>query len=231
MIVKQRRFRLPSRRESVWFLAGAAVVLIGVGIVTWIDRSKVPLKPQADAITSPWIPSTVKYWQTPIDQDAKKYNIDPNFIAIIMTMESGGYAKANSGEATGLMQITPATAKQIASTYLKKPVSSYNLSNPDTNIEFGTAYLAYLRDTFGSYKQGPSWDDTAELVAAAYNGGPSAAASINQGQGLTNDQTLIYSRDARNMWRERHASSSPTYNNWLQRGGSQLISAAKKAHQ
>jgi soluble lytic murein transglycosylase-like protein len=129
------------------------------------------------------------------------------------------------------MQITPATARDIAARYLKKPVKKYNLYDPATSIEFGAAYLALLRDTFGSYKQGPSWNDTAELVAAAYNGGPSAAVSINAGQGLTNDQTLIYSRDARNMWRERQAHSSPTYNNWLERGGSELIEAARKAHQ
>lgn len=211
--------------------AGAIIVLVIWGIITLISHSKTPLGPQAKTITSPWIPSTVKYWQKPIDQMAQKYQIDPNYLALIMTMESGGYAKANSGEAEGLMQITPLTAKDIAAKYLKKPVKSYNLYNPTTNIEFGAAYLAYLRDTFGSYKQGPSWNDTAELVAAAYNGGPSAAVSVEQGQGLTNDQTLIYSRDARNMWRERHAHSSPTYNNWLERGGSALIAAAEKAHQ
>lgn len=210
---------------------GAVVVLVILGIITLISHSRTPLAPQAATITSPWIPSTVKHWEKPIDQMAQKYKLDPNYLALIMTMESGGYAKANSGEAKGLMQITPATAKDIASKYLKKPVKSYDLYNPNTSIEFGAAYLAYLRDTFGSYKQGPSWNDTAELVAAAYNGGPSAAVSIEQGQGLTNDQTLIYSRDARNMWRERHAHFSPTYNNWLERGGSDLIAAAKKAHQ
>lgn len=210
---------------------GAAILLIILGIITLISHSKTPLAPQASTITSPWIPATVKHWHAPIGQMAKKYKLDPNYLAIIMTMESGGYAKANSGEAKGLMQITPATAKDIASKYLKKPVKSYNLYDPATSIEFGAAYLALLRDTFGTYQQGPSWNDTAELVAAAYNGGPGAAVSVEEGQGLTNDQTLIYSRDAHNMWRERHAHSSPTYNNWLERGGSLLIDAAKKAHE
>lgn len=210
---------------------GVIIALAVWGIATLIAHSKTPLAPESSTITSPWIPSTVKYWHKPIEEMAKKYDIDPDYLAIIMTMESGGYAKANSGEAEGLMQITPLTAKDIASRYLKKPVNSYNLYDPDTSIEFGAAYLAILRDNFGSYKQGPSWNDTAELVAAAYNGGPGAANSIEDGQGLTDDQTLIYSRDAHNMWRERHAKSSPTYNNWLSRGGSDLINAAKQAHQ
>src|SRR6185437_8643165 len=102
---------------------------------------------------------------------AKRYNIDANFIAIIMTMESGGYSKADSGEAQGLMQITPATAHDIATRYLKKPVSTYNLLDPQTSIEFGAAYLAELRGIYGEVDQGPSWMYTVELVAAAYNGG------------------------------------------------------------
>lgn len=220
-----------SRREWSLLVTGALVVLLGVGIVTWIERSQVPLKPETDSITAAWIPSTVKHWQTPIDQNAKKYNIDPNLIAIIMTLESGGYAKANSGQAEGLMQITPGTAKDIATKYLKRPTSHYNLWDPQTNIEFGAAYLAYLRHTFGSYRQGPSWDATAELVAASYNGGPLAALHIREGKGLHDVQALVYSRDAFNMWRERHVANSPTYERWLDRGGSSLIDAAKQAHQ
>lgn len=212
-------------------LAGAVIVLVVAGIVTWVHRSVTPLAPQADSITSPWIPSTVKHWQTPIDQNAKKYDIDSNFLAIIMTVESGGYAKANSGQARGLMQITPVTAKDIASKYLKKPVKKYDLWDPATNIEFGAAYLAYLRDTFGSYKQGPSWNTTAELVSASYNGGQLAGTHLEEGKGLHDVQALVYSRDVFNMWRERHASSSPTYDRWYDRGGSTLIDAAKKAHQ
>lgn len=212
-------------------LSGVVIVLAGVGIVTLINHARLPLKPETATIDSPWIPSTVKHWQSLIDQEAKAYNVDPDMIAIIMTMESGGYAKANSGEAQGLMQIAPLTAKDIASKYLKKPATSYNLWDPRTNIEFGTAYLAYLRDTFGSWQQGPSWDSTVELVAAGYNGGPGAAASLVAGKGLEDAQTVVYSRDAFNMWRERHAGDSPTYDRWLERGGSQLIDAAKKARQ
>lgn len=231
MRIRRFRLRLPSRHDSMMILVGIIITLVGVGIVTLINHSKVPLKPQAATITSPWVPSTVKHWQTPIDQNAKKYNIDPNLIAIIMTMESGGYAKANSGQAEGLMQIAPSTAKDIAANRLKKPVKSYNIWDPATNIEFGTAYLAYLRDTFGSYQQGPSWNTTTELVAAAYNGGPLAALHLEQGKGLHDPQTVIYSRDAFNMWRERQAGSSPTYQRWLDRGGSTLIDAAKQANQ
>lgn len=187
-----------------------------------------PLAPQTATITIPWIPQSVKHWAPQIEAMAKKYKIDPNLLAIIMTLESGGNPKAESGAgAQGLMQITPPTAKDIATKFLKKPVASYDIFDSKTNIEFGTAYLAYLRDEFGVADQAPSWNATVELVAAGYNGGPGAANNLEQGRGLKATETVIYSRDAFNMWRERHATSSPTYNRWLERGGSSLIEKAK----
>jgi soluble lytic murein transglycosylase-like protein len=219
---------LIKRRDWLLVLAGAVVILIVWGISAWITHSRLPLKPQAGSITSPWIPSTVKRWQAPIDQMAKKYDIDPNLIAIVMTMESGGDPKASSSAgAHGLMQITDLTAKDIAAKYLKQPVDKYSLGDPDTNIEFGTAYLAKLRDVFGEWQQGPSWDSTVELAAAGYNGGPGAANRVYKGEGLTDTQTVVYSRDAFNMWRERFQKDSPTYDRWLERGGQALIDAAK----
>lgn len=220
---------MPARRRDWLFLWIGALIIAAIwGISALITHSRLPLKPEARSITSPWIPATVKKWETPIDQMAGKYQLDPNFIAIIMTMESGGDPKASSSAgAKGLMQITGPTAKDIASKFLKQPVSKYDLSDPATNIEFGAAYLAYLRDTFGGWQQGPSWDSTVELVAAGYNGGAGAANSVYLGKGLTDTQTVVYSRDAFNMWRERFQRDSPTYDRWLERGGQALIDAAK----
>lgn len=226
---KKVRQQLPSERRDWQMLAyGAAVILLGVGIVTLINHSRVPLKPESAKVTAPWVPDTVKRWEQPIDTMAKKYNIDPNLIAIVMTLESGGYSKAGSeAGAQGLMQITPLAAQDIASKYLKKPTKNYNLQDPRTNIEFGTAYLAHLRKVFGDYTQGPSWNSTVELVAAGYNGGAGAANRLYKGEGLEDTQTVVYSRDAFNMWRERHAGKSPTFDRWVERGGSRLIDAAR----
>ncbi len=209
-------------------LAGGLIVFAGVEVTNLIKAAQVPLRPESAGITISWLPPTVQRWKDPINEMAKKYNIDPNLIAIIITLESGGYSKASSNAgAQGLMQITPPTAKDIATKYLKKPATTYDLQDPRTNIEFGTAYLAYLRKVFGESRQGPDWNSTVELIAAGYNGGPGAANSVYKGQGLKDTQTVVYSRDAFNMWRERHASNSPTYDRWLERGGSALVDAAK----
>jgi soluble lytic murein transglycosylase-like protein len=209
-------------------LAGGLIVLAAAGILKLVDDSQTPLPFESPGITIPWIPSTVRRWSTPIDAMAKKYDINANLIAIIITMESGGYSKAVSNDnAQGLMQVTPPTAKDIASKFLKTPRTKYNLLDPDTSIEFGTAYLAYLRDQFGTVQQGPDWDSTVELVAAGYNGGPGAANSLEEGKGLQDSQTVVYSRDAFNMWRERRAGDSPTFDRWKERGGSTLLDMAK----
>lgn len=225
----KQRFRVKrvlSGRDWLMLLVGVIIASAGFGIARVIHNAQTPVKFQAAGITSPWIPSTVKRWQQPINEMAKKYNVDPNLIAIIMTLESGGYVKADSGQAQGLMQVTPLTAKDIASKYIKEPRSTYDLYDPRTSIEFGAAYLAYLRDAFGEPSQGPSWNSTVELIAAGYNGGPGAAANLYNGKGLRDPQTVIYSRDAYNMWRERNASSSPTFDRWKERGGQDLIDLA-----
>lgn len=216
------------QRESTFLVLGALIVSVIWGITTLVKHSQLPLKPQTDSITVAWIPATVKKWEKPIVQMANKYQIDPNLIAIIMTLESGGDPKALSyAGAKGLMQVTASTKKDIAVKFLKQPAKNDTLDDPETNIEYGTAYLAYLRDTFGEWKDGPTWDSTVELVAAGYNGGPGAANSLFMGKGLRDTQTVVYSRDAFNMWRERYSAKSPTYERWLERGGQALIDAAK----
>jgi len=190
-------------------------------------HSSKPLSPENGKVTISWLPDSVKQWQKPMEQMGKKYNIDPDLLAILMTMESGGNPKAHSeADAQGLLQVTPPTAKDIAAKFLKKPVSQYDLYDPQTSIEFSAAYLAYLRDTFGTQQQAPDWNVTVELIAAGYNGGPGAAASLEKGEGLHDSQTIMYSRDAYNMWRERHAPSSPTFDRWKERGGSRLLTKA-----
>jgi len=186
-----------------------------------------PLWGRNDQLGIAWLPESVHRWQSLILTNAEKYQVDPELLAIIITIESGGNPQAVSQVgAQGLMQIMPGTAGDIAKKYLKEPRTDYDIYDPATNIEFGAAYLSYLRDRFGTAGQSPTWDETVELVAAGYNGGPGAARRLQDGEGLTSAETVSYSRDALGLWRERHAGSSPTYERWLDRGGKRLIDSA-----
>lgn len=208
----------------------AAVTLVmagglGMGVKAILDAQ--PRLPYNDrGITIKWLPTTVTRWRSTIDANAKKYNVDANLVAVIMTLESGGYSRADSGQAVGLMQITPATASDIATKHLKDSTTNYDLTDPKTSIEFGVAYLAYLRDTFCDHTTGPDWA-CVELIAAGYNGGPGAANRVYKGEGLTDTETVVYARDAFNMYREGAANKGVTYERWLARGGQDLIDKAK----
>lgn len=220
-----RGIRIQKRDGIVALIVLVLAGGIAMGVKTIVNaRPRLPYR--SAGITVSWLPSTVTRWRSTIDEEAKKYNIDANVVAIIMTLESGGYTKADSGEAVGLMQITPVTGGEIAKKHLQKPLDTYNLKDAKTSIEFGAAYLAYLRDTFCDHTTGPDWA-CVELVAAGYNGGPTAANSVYKGEGLTDTQTVVYARDAFNMYREGGASKSPTYERWLERGGQTLVNAAK----
>lgn len=229
MYERMKRRIKPSKRDGVWIAVGAIGALTLFGLFSLIKNTvETPLAPESDKVTIKWLSPTVKHWEKTINEMGAKYDIDPNLIAIIMTLESGGYSKAGSeAGAQGLMQVTPPTGGDIAARYLKEPRTKYDLMDPKTSIEFGTAYLALLRDEFGDDPHDEDWLRTVEIVAAGYNGGPGTANALEQGEGLRDTEPVIYSRDAFNMWRERHAPSSPTFDRWKERGGSELINLAK----
>lgn len=96
-------------------------------------------------------------------RESQKHDIDFHFALGIMTTESRFNVRAKSYcGAIGLMQIMPSTAKYIAKIY---DIEYTDLYDTETNIQIGMAYLARLKDRFGSY----------ELTAAGYNGGNGGA--------------------------------------------------------
>lgn len=113
----------------------------------WNDLSiRFPLAYQADMIVS-----------------AKSATINPEWLYAITRQESAFAKDAHSSAgATGLMQLLPGTAEQVA----KKMGVSYNkkdLLTADKNIALGSNYLKQLLDDFSGNRI---------LATAAYNAGP-----------------------------------------------------------
>lgn len=96
-----------------------------------------------------------------IESAAVKFAVDPALVRAVIHAESGFNPKARSPKgALGLMQLMPATARQLGVA---------DSSVPANNIQGGVRYLAGLLVRFKG--------DTS-LAAAAYNAGPEAVAKF-----------------------------------------------------
>ena len=96
-----------------------------------------------------------------ITKYAEEYDLPEEVLYAIIKTESGFAPDAQSSRgAVGLMQLMPDTYEWICSRE-KIPYDAEKITDPETNIHCGAAYLAYLRDEF------VLWD----TVYAAYNAG------------------------------------------------------------
>ncbi len=108
------------------------------------------------------------HWQS-ITAAARKYGVDPYFVAAIIRQESNFHSGAlSSAGARGIMQVMPATGDWIARSSRRDGFDRSQLFDTGVNIELGVWYLNHLMKRF----QGNLF-----LVAAAYNAGPEAVRS------------------------------------------------------
>jgi soluble lytic murein transglycosylase-like protein len=99
----------------------------------------------------------VARWTPQVTQIASKYGVDPNLVLAVMQQESGGNPTIGSSAGSrGLMQLMPATAKELG---------VKNITDPVQNLEGGVKYLKQQLDRFGG---------DVDKALAAYNAGPGA---------------------------------------------------------
>ncbi len=96
-------------------------------------------------------------------QTAEQHALQTHFLFAVARQESAFISNARSpAGARGLMQLMPATARQMASAAGLR-ISTEDLYEPALNIRLGSDYLAYLLEDFQGNRI---------LAAAAYNAGP-----------------------------------------------------------
>ena len=98
-------------------------------------------------------------YQPEIRSYSEKNGVDPFVVMGLIHQESYFNPKAKSSVgATGLMQLMPATAKELAA----RLHTSMRLEDPITNIKLGTAHFKMLMNLFGG---------NTDLAVASYNAG------------------------------------------------------------
>lgn len=102
-----------------------------------------------------------------IAANARRTGLDPHLVAAVVNVESGFDPEVVSSRgAIGLMQVMPATAREVArDAGIREKVSVETLKVPETNLMIGTRYLRTLVRRYGAEDVG----------LAAYNAGSVAA--------------------------------------------------------
>ena len=109
-------------------------------------------------------------WRFPLahsaefQQAAKQAKLDPYLLMAIARRESAyqHHVVSHAG-AVGLMQVMPATAKQVANWRQEKPPTQADLKTPKRSIELGSTYVERMLERFHNNRI---------LALAAYNAGP-----------------------------------------------------------
>ena len=123
----------------------------------------------------PFDQAPVRFWRMAfplsfrsyIDIRSKEQSLDPFFVAALIRQESEfNPVVISHANAYGLMQVLPATGKQLARTVGVHRFSSPQLLTADRNVQLGTLYVRNLMDSFRGRE---------EYVLASYNAGPGRA--------------------------------------------------------
>lgn len=98
---------------------------------------------------------------------ARKYDVDPDWVYAVIRQESAFLPNARSPVgAMGMMQIMPATGRQLAREMRMPAPTPERLGTPEVNIQMGVYYLKQLQDQFNG---------NMILATASYNAGPHRA--------------------------------------------------------
>lgn len=166
VLLYEMDLKAEASREFNWGLRGADDPLLlaaaeQANAIGWYDRSV------AAAERTKSLHNYSLRYPTPFRGAVRKYSqevgLDEAWVYGLMRQESRFVTNARSVVgASGLMQLMPATADWVG----KRVGVRYTpaaLTNPDTNIQFGTYYLKHVQDRLSG---------SALLATAGYNAGP-----------------------------------------------------------
>ncbi len=155
----RREWRWATRAMSTEQLQAAAKLAQRWG---WYDRAILTV-----ARTGYWDDLELRFpleHRKLVEQLSQGAGLNPAWVYAVVRQESAFVHDARSSAgALGLMQLMPATAKQVARKLGEHPPAARALLEPRTNIRLGSSYLSGILDEL---------NDHPVLATAAYNAGP-----------------------------------------------------------
>jgi soluble lytic murein transglycosylase-like protein len=153
-------------------------------------------------------------------QPKRGWRVDPA-LAYAHTLQESNFRTAivSPAGATGLMQVRPGTAGDIARSR-GEPFSAQQLTDTSANLEFGQSYLEYLRDH-------PSTGGLLPKVMAAYNAGPKPIGDWNYRQ-MDRGDPLLYIESIP-YWETRGYVPIVLRNYWIYEQKAKKQSSSRKA--
>ena len=144
------------QRFLTWFRSLPIFVMVVLGVLSFV----VSALPQ---VFGRMVLAPVPYPDY-VRSSCERHGLDPYLACAVIKCESGWDPQIESSAgAVGLMQLMPDTAQEVADMGLvdRYTYDPANLKDPQTNIEYGCAYLAYLQQYL----------DSKDEVVVAYNAG------------------------------------------------------------
>ena len=173
--------------------------VLSTEIVEEVLTAKAPvITKQKDRVTISYqlptntLSNQAKRYLPDVQQQAKRYNLDPALLLAIIHTESSFNPLARSPiPAFGLMQIVPTSAGKDVSNFLQgKPLllSPEYLFQADNNVEAGSTYVHILSNRY--FKNVRNEQSRIYMSIAAYNTGPGNVAKTLSGSKSLNQASI-----------------------------------------
>ena len=173
--------------------------VLSTEIVEEVLTAKAPvITKQKDRVTISYqlptntLSNQAKRYLPDVQQQAKRYNLDPALLLAIIHTESSFNPLARSPiPAFGLMQIVPTSAGKDVSKFLQgKPLllSPEYLFQADNNVEAGSTYVHILSNRY--FKNVRNEQSRIYMSIAAYNTGPGNVAKTLSGSKSLNQASI-----------------------------------------
>lgn len=118
-----------------------------------------------------------------VQKYAQMYEIDPLFIyAVIKTESDFDHDAVSEADARGLTQVAETTFDWIKGKLGEEDTVFSDLFDPEVSIRYGSYFLHYLYEEFGSY----------EMAAAAYHAGRGAVSEWVEDPSLSHDGESLH---------------------------------------